>query len=203
MARLFRIFATRTERRDRAKGKYRAKRLILGRSRLVGLQPVRVRLACCGMGRPFHLARLALPHVPGDPAGAPGSGDLRRGAEEMFTRAEDARDQGNLEDAARWFGRAAGTWRTTGDVLEAADAYLELGAVLLRQGRGKLLPELAARLLRLLEIKPLETKPLPEGAALNLRVFAALVAKGNENREAFLGLVQERRLGRHRRRAPG
>ncbi len=116
----------------------------------------------------------------------------------MFDRAEDARDQGNLEDAARWFGRAAGTWRTTGDVLEAADAYLELGAVSLRQGRGGILPELAARLLRLLEVKP-----LPDGAPLNLRVYAALVAKGNENREAFLGLVQERRLGRHRRRAPG
>jgi hypothetical protein len=135
--------------------------------------------------------------VPGDSA-APVLGELRRGAEEIFARAEDARDQGNLEDAARLFGRAAGTWRTTGDVLEAADAYLELGAVLLRQGRGRILPELAARLLGLLEIKP-----LPEGATLNLKVFAALVANGNENREAFLGLIQERRLGRHRRRIPG
>jgi hypothetical protein len=147
---------------------------------------------------PLHLARLAMPNVPGDPGGPPGSGELRQGAEEMFDRAEDARDQGNLEDSARWFGRAAGTWRTTGDVLKAADAYLELGAVLLRQRRGAMLPELAARLLALLEIKP-----LPEGATLNLRVFAALVANGNENREAFLGLVLERRLSRHRRSAPG
>lgn len=147
---------------------------------------------------PLHLApRFASPPVPGDSA-APVLGELRRGAEEIFARAEDARDQGNLEDAARLFGRAAGTWRTTGDVLEAADAYLELGAVLLRQGRGRILPELAARLLGLLEIKP-----LPEGATLNLKVFAALVANGNENREAFLGLIQERRLGRHRRRIPG
>lgn len=111
----------------------------------------------------------------------------------MFDRAESARDHGDLEDAARLFGRAAGTWRTAGDPLEAADAYIELGAVLLRQGRGKILPELAARLLVLLEIQP-----LPEGAHLNLRVFAALIVKGNENQEAFLGLVQERRLGRKR-----
>ena len=119
--------------------------------------------------------------------------ELRRAAAEMFARAENARDQGNLENAARWFGRAAGTWRTTGDVLEAADAYIELGAVLLGQGRGRILPELATRLLALLEIQP-----LPKGAHLNLRVFAALIARGNENQEAFLGLVQERRLCRNR-----
>jgi hypothetical protein len=150
------------------------------------------------MDMPLHLApRLASPPVPGDSATTVRA-ELRRGAEEIFARAEDARDQGNLEEAARLFGRAAGTWRTTGDVWEAADAYLELGAVLLRQGRGGILPELAVRLRALLEIKP-----LPKGATLNLKVFAALVANGNENREAFLGLVQERRLGRNRRRNPG
>ncbi len=127
------------------------------------------------------------------PVAAPNREALRRGAVEIFARAECARDQGDLEDAARLFGRAAGTWRTTGDVMEAADAYIELGAVLLRQGRARILPELAARLLVLLDVKP-----LPKGAQLNLRVFAALIANGNENREAFLGLVQERRLFRHR-----
>lgn len=111
----------------------------------------------------------------------------------MFDRAESARDQGDLENAARLFGRAAGTWRTAGFVMEAADAYLELGAVLLFQGRGRILPELAVRLLGLLDIKP-----FPEGAHLNLRVFAALIAKGAENRQALLCLVQERRLGRIR-----
>ncbi len=127
------------------------------------------------------------------PNAPPVRAELRQGAEEIFARAEYARDQGDLENAARLFGRAAGTWRTTGDVLKAADAYIELGAVLLRQGRGKILSELATRLLGLLEIKP-----LPEGANLNLRIYAALTAKGNEDREAFLGLVQERRLFRHR-----
>ncbi|MEP7012509.1 MAG: hypothetical protein ABJC13_19485 [Acidobacteriota bacterium] len=146
------------------------------------------------MTTPFALGHNGCPPVPS----APPSSDLRKGAEEIFARGENARDQGNLEDAARWFGRAAGTWRSTGDALEAADAYLELGAVLLRQGRGVILPELAARLLALLAIKP-----LPEGAGLNLRIYAALVTKGNENREAFLGLVQERRLGRHRGSVPG
>ena len=111
----------------------------------------------------------------------------------MFARAERAREENRLEEAARYFGRAAGTWRSNGNVIEAADAYLELGAVLLRQNRGHLLPDLAFRVQSLLE-----SDRLPEGAHLNLRVFAALMAKGAKEREAFLGLVQERRLARHR-----
>ncbi|HEV7672560.1 MAG TPA: hypothetical protein VGS22_28920 [Thermoanaerobaculia bacterium] len=111
----------------------------------------------------------------------------------MFAQAENTRDQGDLENAARLFGRSAGTWRSSGDVLEAADAYIELGSVLLSQGRGQLLPDLAARLLNLLE-----AKPLPEGSHLKLRVFAALIARGATNRDAVLDLALERRLGRVR-----
>ncbi len=118
---------------------------------------------------------------------------LRRAAEELFARAEHARDQVDLEAAARLFGRAAGTWRTTGDVLAAADAYLELAAVLLRQGRGQILPDLAARVSNLVEVNP-----LPEGVHLRLRVFAVLIAKGATEREAVLGLVLERQLARSR-----
>ncbi|HEV7670564.1 MAG TPA: hypothetical protein VGS22_18750 [Thermoanaerobaculia bacterium] len=44
----------------------------------------------------------------------------------------------------------------------------------------------------------LPAKPFPEGAHLNLRVFAAPIANGNAGKVAFLGLVQERRLGRKR-----
>ncbi len=133
----------------------------------------------------------SFPHGSLAPALAPDL--LRQAAGEIFDRAERERDAGNLEDAARLFGRAAGTWRATGEVTRAVDAYIELGAVLLRQGRGGILPELAARLLALLDVKP-----LPEGARLNLRIFAALMAKGAADREAFQGLVLERRLGRHR-----
>jgi hypothetical protein len=111
----------------------------------------------------------------------------------MFARAESFRDLANLEGAARLFGRAAGTWRSTGDVLEAADAYIELGGVLLQQGRGQVLPDLAARVSNLLEINP-----LLKGARLKLRVFAVLIAEGATKREAFLGLVLERQLGRTR-----
>ncbi len=118
---------------------------------------------------------------------------LRRAAEELFVRAEHARDQADLEGAARLFGRAAGTWRTTGDVLDAADAYLELGAVLLRQGRGHILPDLAARVSNLVEVNP-----LLEGVHLKLRVFATLIAKGATEREAVLGLVLERQFARSR-----
>lgn len=119
---------------------------------------------------------------------------FRQGAADIFACAESARDGGNLEDAARLFGRAAESWRTTGNVLEAADAYLELGALLLRQGRGKILPDLAVRTLNLLKIVP-----LPPGARLNLWVFAALMKKATVDRDPFLALVLERRLGRLRR----
>jgi len=118
---------------------------------------------------------------------------LRQAAAEMFARAENIRNQDDLEGAARLFGRAAGTWRSTGDVPEAADAYIELGGILLRQGRGQALPDLAARVSNLLEVNP-----LPKGARLKLSVFAALIAKGATEREAFLGLVLERQLGRAR-----
>ncbi len=111
----------------------------------------------------------------------------------MFGRAESAREDGSLELAARLFGRAAGTWRSAGDVLDAADAYLELGAVLLRQGRGHLLPDLSVRVEDLLKVDP-----LPAGARLSLRIFIKLIARGSTHPEAFLGLVQERRLARHR-----
>ncbi len=116
---------------------------------------------------------------------------LRRSAGELFARAEHARDQGDLEGAARLFGQAAGTWRSAGDVLAAADAYLELGAVLLHQGRGRILPELAERLLDLLKIDP-----LPQGALLQLRVFAALISPGAEDPGPYLELVRRRRRAR-------
>lgn len=119
--------------------------------------------------------------------------ELRRAAAERFAQAERARDEANLEEAARLFGRAAGTWRSAGDVLEAADAYIELAGVLLRQGRGQVLPDLAVRVSKLLDVKP-----LPKGARLKLSVFASLIAKGGAEREAFFGLVLERQLGRAR-----
>ena len=138
------------------------------------------------------LASAGLADAPAEEPAHPDFSRLPSGAE-LFGRAERERDAGNLEGAARLFGRAAGAWRTAGDVLEAADAYLELGAILLRQGRGRLLPELASRLLVLTEIKPQR-----RGTRLNLKVYAVLIARGEENQEAFLGLVQERRLFRHR-----
>ncbi len=118
---------------------------------------------------------------------------LRRSAEELFARAEHARDQADLEGAARLFGQAAGTWRSTGDVFEAADAYLELGAVLLHQGRGRILPELSLRLLDLLKVDP-----LPNGAFLKLRVYAALITQGAEHQGPYLELVHQRRSVRNR-----
>ncbi|MEP7008955.1 MAG: hypothetical protein ABJC13_01385 [Acidobacteriota bacterium] len=111
-------------------------------------------------------------------------------AEETFARAEAARDQGRLEDAARLFGRSAANWGATGEAFLATDAYFELGAILLLQGRGRLLPDLADRLLELLKNGP------PPGSQAKLRIFAALMRQGAANPGAFFCLVHEQR--RHR-----
>lgn len=111
--------------------------------------------------------------------------------QEIFARAETARDQGRLEDAARLFGRSAADWGATGMVFHAIDAYFELGAVLLLQGRGGLLGDLADRLLELLK-----HRPLPPGSHLKLRVFADLMRIGATTQGAFFCLVHEQR--RHR-----
>ena len=111
--------------------------------------------------------------------------------EEIFARAEAARDQGCLEDAARLFGRSASNWAAYGKVIQAADAYFELGAILLQQGRGGLLPDLADRLLELLKCRP-----LPAGSLLKLQIFALLMKRGATEQGAFFSLVHEQR--RHR-----
>ncbi len=112
-------------------------------------------------------------------------------AQEIFARAEAARDQGRLEDAARLFGRSAAKWGASGKVIQAANAYFELGAILLLQGRGRLLPDLADRLL-----EHLKASPLPSRSRLRVRVFAALLRRGASNQTAILHLVVEQR--RHR-----
>ncbi|MEP7011690.1 MAG: hypothetical protein ABJC13_15305 [Acidobacteriota bacterium] len=117
---------------------------------------------------------------------------FRHEAQEIFARAEAALDQGLVEDAARLFGLSAAKWRATGDVFPAADAYFELGAILLLQGRGGLLSDLADRLLELLK-----QDPLPPGSHAKLRIFAALMRKGAANQDAFFSLVHEQR--RHRK----
>ncbi len=122
---------------------------------------------------------------------------MERAAEEDFARAEEARKDGLLEEAARRFGRAARGFRAAGDVYRSADAFLELGAVLLRQGRGRLLPELSARMEALLLVRP-----LPVGARLRLRVLARILARGGFEPDAYFALVLERRLGRRREAAP-
>lgn len=112
-------------------------------------------------------------------------------AQEIFARAEAARDQGRLEDAARLFGRSAANWGAAGRVFQAIDAYFELGAILLLQGRGGLLPDLASRLVELSN-----HRPLPPGSHAKLLIFAALMRKGAANQAAFFSLVHE--LRRHR-----
>ncbi len=115
-------------------------------------------------------------------------------AQEIFARAEAAREQDRLKDAARLFGRAASSWGAAGKVFLAADAYFELGAILLREGRGGVLAGLADRLLELLH-----HSPLPSGSRLKLRIFASLMRQGAANPGAFFSLVQEQRRQRQTR----
>jgi hypothetical protein len=110
---------------------------------------------------------------------------------ETFARAESARDQGRLEDAARLFGLSAAKWRASGELFLAIDAYFELGAILLLQGRGGLLAELAARLLELSK-----HDRLPPGGYAKFQIFAALMRKGATDPGVYASLVRE--LRRHR-----
>ncbi|HXU30190.1 MAG TPA: hypothetical protein VN851_06410 [Thermoanaerobaculia bacterium] len=117
---------------------------------------------------------------------------LPQDAVEAFAHAEAARDQGRLEDAARLFGRSATIWGAAGWVFHAADAYVELGAILLFQGRVGLLPELAFRVIALLE-----NDPLPPGSRIKLAVYAHLMRNGAADQGAYFSFVHE--LRRHRK----
>ncbi len=137
-----------------------------------------------GVNTPSPLGHLSLPLAPEGLANA----------HEIFARAEAAREQGRLKDAARLFGRAAATWGAAGQVYLATDAYFELGAILLREGRGGVLAGLADRLLELLH-----HSQLPAGSQLKLRIFALLMRQGASNPGAFFSLVQEQRRQRKAR----
>lgn len=103
-------------------------------------------------------------------------------------RGERASEEGDHSRAVSLFERAAITFETTGDLLFAADAYLEQGLALLYLHRGDEIPALAPRVARL-AITP---SPIP-GNALLIRVFAAILRQANEQPGPFVDLVDRRR----------
>jgi len=93
--------------------------------------------------------------------------------------------------SALLWAEAADAFRSAGDPLAAAVAYLERGAALLELGRGEELPALASRI-RSLTVR--------EGASdlafLRLSVFSVILAAAPRNAKAFLELVRELRRAR-------
>ncbi len=116
-------------------------------------------------------------------------------AKGTFALAESARDQGRLEDAARLFGRSATRWAKSGKAFPAIDAYFELGAILILQGRVGLIPDLAEHLLDLLR-----SDSLPPGSSIKIAVFALLMRKGAADPGPFFSLVHQLRRHRAERR---
>jgi hypothetical protein len=122
---------------------------------------------------------------PGDPAAEPLS---RRFAEWLMLRGERASEEGDHSRAVSLFERAAITFETTGDLLFAADAYLELGLALLYLQRGDEIPPLAPRIVRL------ASTPVPiPGGTLMILVCAEILRQAPEHPGPFVDLVDRRR----------
>jgi hypothetical protein len=122
---------------------------------------------------------------PGDSAAEPLS---RRFAEGLMLRGERASEEGDHSRAVSLFERAAITFETTGDLLFAADAYLELGLALLYLHRNDEIPPLAPRVARLAST----SAPGPGGTLL-IRVFAAILRQAPEQPGPFVDMVDRRR----------
>ncbi|MEP7009023.1 MAG: hypothetical protein ABJC13_01745 [Acidobacteriota bacterium] len=103
-------------------------------------------------------------------------------------RGERASEEGDHSRAVSLFERAAITFETTGDLLFAADAYLELGLALLYLHRADEIPPLAPRVASLASIPP----DVPGGILL-IRVFAAILRQAPEQPGPFVDLVDRRR----------
>ena len=103
-------------------------------------------------------------------------------------RGERASEEGDHTRAVSLFERAAITFETTGDLLFAADAYLELGLALLYLRRSEEIPLLAPRVARLASTP----SPIP-GSTLMIRVFAAILRQAPEQPGPFVDLVDRRR----------
>lgn len=103
-------------------------------------------------------------------------------------RGERASEEGDHSRAVSLFERAAITFETTGDLLFAADAYLEHGLALLYLHRGDEISALAPRVANLAS-----TPSSVPGNALLIRVFAAILRQANDVPGPFVDLVDRRR----------
>ncbi len=133
--------------------------------------------------------------LPAGPPSAPAEPSrIRRFGRMRIHRGERATRDGDFLNAAIEFERAAWAYEISGEPLAAAEATLELGRCLLYLQHGDRLPALAGR------IASLATEAgtsLPPGAYVSLRVWAAILRRGEIEPGPFLHLIRERRRARH------
>ncbi len=108
-------------------------------------------------------------------------------------RGETATKAGDFTEAAVQFERAAWGYEYLSDPLDAAEATLELGRSLLYLNHGKLLPALAGRIENLAKEG---AGVLPEGGLITMRVWAAILRRGEIEPGPFLHLLRMRRCAR-------
>lgn len=118
---------------------------------------------------------------------------IRRFGRMLMHRGENATKDGDFVEAAAQFERAAWAYEVVNDPLAAAEATLELGRCLLYLRHGELMAALAGRIENL--AKEAE-KPLPDGDLLTLRVWAAILRRGEIEPGPFLHLIRLRRRAR-------
>ena len=122
---------------------------------------------------------------------------IRRFARMLVFRGERATNDGDYAFAAFYFEQAAVAYESIGEPLLAAEATLELGRCALYLNRGERLPALAGRLVNLARE---EAKSLPECGLIKMRVWAAILRRGEIEPAPFLHLI---RMQRRARRALG
>lgn len=123
----------------------------------------------------------------------PDASCIRRFARMLMHRGETATKEGDFTEAALQFERAAWAYEIVNEPLPAAEATLELGRCLLYLGHGRLLSALAGRIENLAREAD---RPLPDGGLLQMRVWAAILRKGEAEPSPFLHLIRLRRRAR-------
>ncbi|MEP7011733.1 MAG: hypothetical protein ABJC13_15525 [Acidobacteriota bacterium] len=125
--------------------------------------------------------------------GEPDASRIRRFARMLMHRGETATKVGDFTEAVVQFERAAWAYEYLNDPLAAAEATLELGRSLLYLNHGELLPALAGRIENLLKEG---AESLPEGGLLSMRVWAAILRRGQIEPGPLLHLLRMRRRAR-------
>ncbi len=130
---------------------------------------------------------------PSEPERDPGPDDrirFRRLGRWLLLRGERGTREGDFASGAIEFERAAWAFERAGEPLAAAEATLELGRCLLFLRFSDRLASLADRIEKLSKEG---TEPLPIGGRITLRVWAAILRRGENEPGPLLTLIRVRR----------